>query len=181
MKDERKIYIIYLLHPSEAPEIYAWTLAKEMADMFLMQRNQKCFYMKKVILDKIEGGTFMSEHKDLKLIDDVLYDGKMDYHITCTIYEASVLNDEFYNILSTLDAVHDLFIENAPGLVDKYNDKLVEISEKAIHVQTSNTKEPWIDTDGEVNESVQINTFSLFYDLFSYTFSNGNNEIGISS
>ena len=59
-----KIYLIYL---KKDKSLYAYTSVKEYLDRFLIQRNPKCFIVKKVKMSEPEQKSFMYTHRLLQL------------------------------------------------------------------------------------------------------------------
>jgi glycyl-tRNA synthetase (class II) len=108
-------------------------------------------------MKKEEASIFMYYHKNSQIIQDVLWDGKNDLLIYCTINESTYLTDSVDYITSVLEN-----LKKGVGyypLKEKYLDIILEA--------TNILKD---------SKGIQFNTFQIFYDLFKYTFTGNKND-----
>ena len=147
-----KVYIYILKSEATDTEIYAYTIAKDIAKLFESQRNMDLFYKITKRMDKYNLMYFMNNNKSKQICKDFLYDGKETYEIASTIYESDVLSESCDQIHSTLLFIRDEF-NNDYRLKKKYLKLINELTDSLI------------DDDG-----LNLDTFKIFYSLFSHTF-----------
>lgn len=142
---------VYLL--KETKGIYAFTFNKEYMKVFEAQRNMNKFIIKDIKFDdEIMWRSFVASNKNCMLQKDVLFDGKNTIDIICTEEESFGLdvysNKYSDDLLNLQKALNTEF--NVPP---KY--------QKIISELTNRLRE---------DESLDIDTFKLFFDLFKNTF-----------
>ncbi len=127
-----KIYKIY-----KNNELYAWTAEKDFKDLFLLQRNQKIFTVKKVNYDEstakdsIEEKLFMNKYSSKKLVKDVLSEDVNNfYDVVATIEETTTLDSTFAEIYDSLTTAKKLILSNKDIIKDKYVQSMLSIIEE---------------------------------------------------
>ena len=148
---------VYLFYKRNEKEPYAYTIDKKKKKKFQYQRNMKCFYLKKVHMEKYEFMIFSNKNSSLQIIKDYLYDGDFDYEIYCSINESSRLSESCDYIYSTAQNLDDYFHNLKIPIKSKYLNPILKITNELI--------------SGDKRRNVMnINTLHLFYHLFKDTF-----------
>jgi hypothetical protein len=159
----KKFYIFRL--KSDISYIYAWTDNKKDRDKFLFQRNRNIFISEKIKVDDVDGKEFSDLFNDSRLYEEVLYDGKEDMYILATAYESLMLDREYDRICDTFCSL----IQNYSKFNNIDNRCIYNTIEKII----VNIKD-YSSIDNLIYKvstgEIPVNTFKLFYKLFSDTF-----------
>lgn len=153
-EDEYKVYLYYINN-----KLYAWTIRKEDRDYFESQRNMKVFKRKKKVMEPIVFRGFMVKYKDQMILDIPLESNGNTYLIRGTYAEDTKMSLQIDDILRELDYL-DLYFQKVFSkdvLPDKY--------QKAIQMLLS-----YQTTAKNKEKEFKVNSLSLFYDLFKYTF-----------
>ena len=152
-----KIYTIYISYDNS---LYAYSAEKDTVDSFMIQRNQKLFTVKSIHLQNESLSIFMYQNRGKQLIHDVLYDGKNDISIICTVDESNKLSESCEYIQNTVNAIRSSKYINM--LTDEMLDVILYLTDI-------------INKRGKYNSSLKINTFNVFWNLFRYTFTDSPN------
>lgn len=142
-----KAYLIYL---NDTKELYAITDDKTKYKDFLNQHNKQLFHTKKVKMTSDDYIAFACKHKSCVLIDSCLYDGENVMYIIDTVDEEDNLSAASEIITDKMERIQGLF-------------KGTHLDDQHLKIISDATS---IINDG----NAEIDTFTLFYYLFKYTF-----------
>ena len=148
---------MYILK-ADPKELYAFTTLKEFSKRFENERNMDLFIRKKKFLDDVEIMPFQYQEQSKMLQKDVLFDGEDDFDILLTSYESATLDECCTYIHSIMDMISTR--SHHYPLKSKYLKIIDEITSKITMSQDSS--KPTLPV-------LNINTFKLFYYLFSKT------------
>lgn len=150
-REDKKLWVLYLKRRDNSGKatLYAWTLDKSWIKRFLSERDHKAFIKKKYIMDAYDAASFMTDHSDKKLIEDVLYDGKHTIIILTTIDESNDLSMFTDQLIGDTEKIY-YELDSVTGLSDKERKVLKKIA-----------------TNGA---NGNINTVDIFIHLFGHTF-----------
>lgn len=148
-----KVFMFYI-KGEKSP--YAYTIDKEYAELFQLQRNMNAMYLKKIHMEKYEFMIFMNNNRDIQLIKDYLFDGENDIEIISTINESSTLSESCDYIMNTSYALEK---------------SLTKLPLKKKYLKTITTLTRELTRCDKNTPTLLVNTFTLFYHLFRNTFS----------
>lgn len=157
VKTMYKVDFFYLLSEQR---LYAYTANKEYAKLFVEQRNMKLFKRVSKKIEKYEWMLFQSENHNMQLIPLPLYDGCNDIEIIGTAEEDDILSDASESIDSNLEYYRRMYVNQSI-----FNDKYLKVIDDVTNVVMTNETE-----SGDINLTLMVDTFSLFYYLFKKTF-----------
>lgn len=155
----KKVYLFYI---KKTKELYAYTLDKELKNIFLSQRNPNVFKVITEELEDVEYQAFSYKEKSSKLIKDYLYDGEKDYEIVTTVRESDILSDSCSEVQTNLENLRKEL--QAVPWNKNYLNTIIELTELITYRDKNNPN------------ILPINTFRLFYHLFKTTFYQSNNQ-----
>lgn len=155
---ERKYETIYLIYKKWDNELYAYTTIKDRAERFLEERNRKNFYFDKQKIHETVLSAFMASHPLLLLVEIPLYEGTKYIEIMGTPEEENALNDASDQLYMEIEAIGNV-LQKYP-----FKEKYLKLISKLTNVVSKRL------LDGKEEEILEINTFSLFCNLFSKTF-----------
>lgn len=153
-EDDVVVWLYYINH-----KLYGWTTKKDDRNFFESQRNMNVFKRKKRIMNQVVFRGFMIKYKDQQIIDIPVEYGGKTYLIRGTYAEDSQLYLKCDEICKGLESLSRYFanINNNVDIPKKYKQSI----DLLLHFSTLNENK-----DSVLN----INTLSLFYKLFKFTF-----------
>lgn len=145
--------------------LYALTPLKEYAKKFEEERNMDLFIKKKSSIDENEAMVLQFKQQSSLLQKDYLNDGNEDFEVLLTSHESTTLDECCTYIHSICDMIANR--SHQYPLKSKYLKIIDEITSKIT-----------VSQDGTIPtfEVLNINTFRLFYSLFSSTFYKGDDK-----
>lgn len=147
---------VYVFSLKSENEIYAYTAAKEYAELFRSQRNMKLFNEKVISLDKFEFMIFSNKMSVYQLCKDYLDDGEHDIEIVASVRETYQLSESCDYIRHNVSAI-EKSIKDFP-FKKKYLKPIIKLTQNI----TIKGKDE--------HPTLNVNTFTLFYYLFRNTF-----------
>lgn len=163
-EEDVKVYIIYF-----KKHMYAWTTNKDDKNMFLEQRNKDLFVVKKVIMDSLKYRVFYTKNKDKELTPIPIESDGETYMLIATYKE-----DQKFE--SHVDALEEMFHKRKKQIkrLASINDDMLNIHQKYIDamilLSDYTSLEDSIGSPGKKNNVFNINSLSLFMDIFKKTF-----------
>ena len=164
-----KVDLFYL--KSENGRLYAYSCDKKLVDKFRKERNMKLFTHKREKMPDLVFKSFMSEHKNLMLVDLPLYDGE-NYYILAGTNEEDILISRASEYIDDSLSYIKSSINSSVHLNEKYSQLIDDMTSAIIKT----------DIECKYDLILEIDTFNLFMHLCQNTFidTNGREESEIS-
>lgn len=159
-EDDVKIYLIYL-----KKRLYAWSSNKKDKNLFLQQRNDSLFTIKKVVMTSLDYRCFRSQNKDKELVEIPIESNGEIYLLMATYKE----DQKFESIVGDLENKYEKIkkqIKRLDGgfkIPEKYMDAFKMLSDYQELVDS-------IASPGKKDNIFNVNSLSLFMDTFKNTF-----------
>lgn len=152
------LYLIYLINlQKEEKTLYAYTTLKDIKDQFLIERNPSLFEVKKMEGDEddIRLRSIMNTYSNLKLIEEVVTDGKKTFVVYMTQNESQFFTESCEEIRNNiLDCSKVL-------LAISFRTEILNAIKGIVDL--------FLETEKKEN-MMPINTFKVYYSLFNDTF-----------
>lgn len=160
-EDDLKVYLIYTCKKV----LYAWTTSKKEKNLFIQQRKNSKFIVKKVVMNSMDYRVFMVRNKNKQIVDIPIESGGETYSLIATYEEDQMLEKEVDQLENRFEKVkkHIKQIEAFCDIPEKYLDAM------KIMCDYNELVESYFNP-GKKDNIFNINSLTLFMDTFKNSF-----------